>query len=158
MKSGLCENAASPALHISEGIREHLHRECKHPECECRCHSGHRPVLPVVVEPARVDRAPTRTAPDGRCEHCGAPCGKRSRFAAGHDAKLKSQLWGQARNGNAKSFAELYLRGWATGDESQVPLAVFLEGQSIAEQTGYTFVERRNAARKRVGGPEPVSS
>lgn len=150
MKSGLCENAASSALHISEGIREHLHRECKHPECECRCHSGHRPVLPVVEEPTRVDRAPTRTAPDGRCEHCGAPCGKRSRFAAGHDAKLKSVLFGEARRGNTKSLAELLLRGWLK-DDFLIQPEVLTGAHNIVEEHGYEFVERRNRVRKERG-------
>lgn len=67
-------------------------------------------------EEAQANR--TRTARVGRCEHCGEPTGG-GKFRPGHDAKLKSELYGEARgNGVNKQVAlyELVARGWVPAD------------------------------------------
>jgi len=50
-----------------------------------------------------------------RCEcGCGTVVGKRSRFAVGHDMKLKARLLTRYDEGDAEAGAELIRRGWRT--------------------------------------------
>lgn len=102
--------------------------------CDCGCHhsnpidlvaaaKGRLPVLDPSPEgqPAGGDsrpekgqkeasKTPSRPGVGRRCECCGA--GSRSRFLPGHDAKLKSKLFKQAKTGSDRAALELELRGW----------------------------------------------
>ena len=173
IRSRPCHLASNVHVAIGDNLRAQFHEECpgacisdsKTVPCECDCHGevtveqaiekasergvplpGSVAVSAPVAAPADKDRPARRTAPTGRCEHCGAPTG--GRFAPGHDAKLKSQLWREAKNGNYKSYAELHLRRWTTAPQDKhIPFETFALGVSFAEEHGYELVERRNAAR-----------
>lgn len=132
--------------------------------CDCDCHPLLRPVKPPIetlpsrIPPAVSVSAPDPVAPDqdrvvpsraatGRCEHCGAPTG--GRFAPGHDAKLKSQLWKGACGGSWKDWAELRLRGWATNKmEISLDFAILARGDDFAKRRGQDFVDQRSAWRQ----------
>lgn len=173
-----CHTATHPAVTITpEGV-DKFHALCpgmcievpsRVVTCECECHAaGHQydpteaiarevvlpPAVTVLVgEPGgaekdhREGRVGPRAAPSGRCEHCGAPTG--GRFAPGHDAKLKSDLWKGAAAGSYKDYAELVLRGWVEKTKSdRLEVRVVVEGENFAQQHGYPLVERRNRARQ----------
>jgi hypothetical protein len=168
--SQLCHTADHPAVAITKATQDGFHRMCpglciesvgKVEKCECECHGEieydpaealHAEVLlprAVSVSPGgglarHKDSVRTRSAPTGRCEHCGVPTG--GRFAPGHDAKLKSTLVAGARQGNFKDVAELVLRGWPIPEG--IDVSVESRGEAFAQQYGYDLVDRRNAARQ----------
>lgn len=170
----LCHTATGETVALGAAGQDALHRRCpgqcvdnggKVIPCECECHQQESMImrealdrLPRAVEvltaggqPAPQDRTVPRTPPNGRCEHCGASCGIKSRFAPGHDAKLRSSLWDGARRGSYKDWAEIVLRGWIPRD-FQRPGGISFEtearGEAFAKEQGYALVERRNRVRQ----------
>lgn len=123
MRTEDCELACSTAIALNQKTIDKLHAGCpggfRDPEgwahpCDCKCHAGvildlnADSVLPVrtvpVSAPAPVDPPQNRAAParaGGRRCLCG--CGEEvsptARFRPGHDAKLKSRLVADAREG-----------------------------------------------------------
>lgn len=100
-------------------------------------------------ERANVERNASRPgkAP-GRCEHCGEAT-KGGRFRMGHDAKLKSQLMGSAREGSAADLAELLARKWV--NEKWVAVEGLPEHQKVSAlelaARGEDYIESRVLAR-----------
>lgn len=87
---------------------------------------------------AKIERQKA-TRPDlitpGRCEHCGAET--KSRFAPGHDAKLKSVLLRLGREGDPEAAAELVLRNWIeTFDTLRLDEITEYVAEGILEDTG----------------------
>lgn len=166
-----CVGADNEAFAVAQELRDGLHARCpgayRTPSgevraCGCRCHElpvdlaeaakGRLPIVdpPPADGPDLVDKGRKRaekTAPRGRCEHCGEPC--RARFLPGHDAKLKSDLAVAAMGGDVESAAELWLRAWWTGaGKRRTPTHVLEEGASLANARGYILVRERNARRQ----------
>jgi hypothetical protein len=178
-----CALASNQGIAMTLDGRNKLHDGCtglcvldlKTETCECPCHEGasrlKRAALGAKSEtplPAGVtvsggdpvaaaqDTTRTRAAANGRCEHCGAATG--GRFAPGHDAKLKAQLWKEALEGSYKSYAEMYIRGWHNGkDLTRLSFETETRGVDLANERGWAFVEGRNRVRQDRGGT-PISS
>lgn len=125
--------------------------------CECDCHARHAQrgfappteadfegvALPVLdlpkaaSAPGPVSKRNVRP-PRGRCEHCGIPC--RSRFAVGHDAKLKGELIRRGKANDPFALAELHLRGWRRIEQPRT--AIERSALELAEREGWDLVER----------------
>jgi hypothetical protein len=171
-----CFTAEHPAVALSDEGRKRFHSICKGAclgargelhICRCECHEnaeeeaaealGRDALLPPAVsvspgDPVGGHKDPPggHVRPNGRCEHCGAPTG--GRFAPGHDAKLKSDLWKGASGGNYKDYAELVLRGWVEKTKSdRLPVTVIVDGENFAQQIGPQLIERRNRVRVEEG-------
>ena len=174
MLSRPCHIASHQGIAMTLDGRIEIHSQChglcvdvdKTVECGCECHTeqGSRlrkavaasnaggPLPPAVAvsapppPPARRDRPRARGRGPGRCQcGCGGTTG--GRFVAGHDAKLKSQLWASALQGGYKDYAELKLRGWLKGkDLTKLPIETDTRGDAFAELHP-DLVERRNEIR-----------
>lgn len=90
----------------------HAHLRGEHFETRvegCTACAGLPPVSGGGVRPVHRDNGSPPTGRKCRCG-CGAPVARR--FLPGHDAKLKSRLVKEARNGSEAARQELREEGW----------------------------------------------
>lgn len=185
MKTPQCQDASDRASALGENAAALLHRRCpgayihadtgevRSCDCDCGCadHAHDSTVdgpLPVLSDPPAADgptdgteatktaRKRPQTGDGGRCE-CGCGAGVRSRFAPGHDAKLKSTLLREARAGDSAAWLEMRIRGWsrlvpdAKLPDSGVRVSAYLAQERMTADRKDSWLAGRVASRG--GGP-----